>query len=1223
MRQTLKRVCALFLCVVMLCVAYVIPAAAVKDNGIYAIHSVTMETGADTAYVQVTSEQGGVLFVALYHSESGQMLGIGSSDITEAVVRREVSVTVSCARDENATVKAFLCDSDSFAPLCQGVSATGNAIREYCGQFTSDSQVEVANPDGTAQISLSAPNFAHAVSLLFTQNPAQAITKDALRIYVNGHPEDSIEYRFTADSQSPEDVKDAFLSEVSRELVVDAITQTEYFEGETKVSSVAPLSAGNGNVNMVSLFSAEGNHSEIGENLTEYFRESDAQYLLNKNNYGYVSSVEQFRTSLFFQNAVRWSDLLINTGIEADLDTCMKILTSIIGLYDLDNAGELTAQKERDNLKSAKDYAMDLTDLAMNAVSVYSEFLDDAPLKDAFSKAIDGLDVIRKNTAGWIQTLSSLETMTQDYAVARDFLILIEQNANGNLKKAASILRGGLANTFCAELGLVADRITDDGNQIGQFIFDDFFIDALKATTEYQTDESTQLFVDFGEDFLSGVSVVKNSWDLGTAIGKLVGNVVVGGENLIARVHEMEVLYDIGVILQNALADVTHQFNNAYAGNGDEETAVQKYVSLSRYLVTIRIRGEYCLYSIVAHDAGLLSWCRKGSASDAEKWYHSKAAVLISIRDRLNRILETSPGSPNAPIIAIGQFNGHTYYLFDTLMTPPQAEEFCLGMGGYLASITSQEEMDFAATMFDKGGEDGYLIGATDRDVEGVWKWMNGEPWDYSNWYPGGSAGTYEPNNGFGGGSENYCFAEKSRGWRWVDSFGEYDNYTSKFGVLCEFDIGQSPPSYTVTFDSNGGTVATESMEVAAGQTISNLPTALREGYRFAGWNMAADGSGAAFSADTAVNKNITVYAQWATAHDIPVDAVYFNGHAYKLYSQSMTWDEAQAHFESLGGHLITITSQDEQNFINSYVSTLDRAYVWIGLRHPWEQWVTGEAVTFTNWGDGEPDGWSGQYYGCLLTSGELGGGSYHIGAGQWDDWQGPRTYSLCEWDDMNGYHVVTFNPNGAVDILPSVVVGAGQSVASLPDVSRYGYAFDGWSTSPDGHGEFFTIDTPVYEDMTVYAQWRKRVAIVPDDAVYYHGHAYKLMDEYYTWAEAKAVCENDGGHLITITDENEQSFLMEYVDNTGTRNLYWIGLFCDEDGTWGWVTGESLDYDNPGKLEIDYWGPAPYACAYCNFGSKGRWADFQYQGFIPNDGSNNFRYPSDFGFICEWDCVG
>ena len=117
MRQALKKVCALFLCAVMLCSYCVFPVAAVKGEGICAIHSVTMENGTNTAYVQVTSKGGSVLFVALYNSNSGQILGIGSSDISESVTRKEVPVTVSYTKDDSTTVKALLVDNES-KPLC-------------------------------------------------------------------------------------------------------------------------------------------------------------------------------------------------------------------------------------------------------------------------------------------------------------------------------------------------------------------------------------------------------------------------------------------------------------------------------------------------------------------------------------------------------------------------------------------------------------------------------------------------------------------------------------------------------------------------------------------------------------------------------------------------------------------------------------------------------------------------------------------------------------------------------------------------------------------------------------------------------------------------------------------------------------------------------------------------------------------------------------------------
>jgi hypothetical protein len=51
----------------------------------------------------------------------------------------------------------------------------------------------------------------------------------------------------------------------------------------------------------------------------------------------------------------------------------------------------------------------------------------------------------------------------------------------------------------------------------------------------------------------------------------------------------------------------------------------------------------------------------------------------------------------------------------------------CQGEGAYLATITSQEELDFVAqrtAMFTEP-----YIGANDLSVEGEWVWQNGEPW--------------------------------------------------------------------------------------------------------------------------------------------------------------------------------------------------------------------------------------------------------------------------------------------------------------------------------------------------------------------------------------------------------------------------------------------------------------------------------------------------------------
>lgn len=48
----------------------------------------------------------------------------------------------------------------------------------------------------------------------------------------------------------------------------------------------------------------------------------------------------------------------------------------------------------------------------------------------------------------------------------------------------------------------------------------------------------------------------------------------------------------------------------------------------------------------------------------------------------------------------------------------------------------------------------------------------------------------------------------------------------------------------------------------------------------------------------------------------IPDDAVMFNGSNYKIFDDIMTWYEANEFAESLGGHLATITSNEEQQFL-------------------------------------------------------------------------------------------------------------------------------------------------------------------------------------------------------------------------------------------------------------------------------------------------------------------
>jgi len=331
-----------------------------------------------------------------------------------------------------------------------------------------------------------------------------------------------------------------------------------------------------------------------------------------------------------------------------------------------------------------------------------------------------------------------------------------------------------------------------------------------------------------------------------------------------------------------------------------------------------------------------------------------------------------------------------------------------------------------------------------------------------------------------------------------VDSFGlmfSADGYLdwstdvdrSKRSVI-NVDAQMIPNTYTVSFHPVMGSGTMESLTVKGGTAFS-LPMCTftpPENMKFSAWSI--DGkSYSPGSTYTSSGGDVEVYASWEKKL-IPDDVAIYNGHAYKVYQAKATWSNAQTLCAASGGHLVTITSSGEQDFVASYGSSFGfSGYMWIGCSHPWNTWVNGEPMSYSNWGDGEPDGWSGQYFGCMLLNDEYRGGSYHIRPGQWDDWQGPRTYYMCEWDTVD-CHEVSFNLNGFAGSLDSINALSG-CAANLPVPTRDGYTFSGWNTSPDGSGATITSTTAISSNLTLYAQWTKMNAAIPESAVRYNGN--------------------------------------------------------------------------------------------------------------------------------------
>ena len=129
------------------------------------------------------------------------------------------------------------------------------------------------------------------------------------------------------------------------------------------------------------------------------------------------------------------------------------------------------------------------------------------------------------------------------------------------------------------------------------------------------------------------------------------------------------------------------------------------------------------------------------------------------------------------------------------------------------------------------------------------------------------------------------------------------------------------------------------------------------------------------------------------------------------------------------------------------------------------------------------------------------------------------------------------------------------------------------------------------------------------------NGHRYQVFDTSMRWTEAEEYCESLGGHLVTITSEEEQKYIIDSLLPSGTKNTYFIGLFRDTStSSWSWVTNESFDYTN-----WDYGEPnnttENYVHMYCNIGNYGTWNNTL--DYVSGSWSHS---TSNCGFICEWE---
>lgn len=318
--------------------------------------------------------------------------------------------------------------------------------------------------------------------------------------------------------------------------------------------------------------------------------------------------------------------------IEPNKDQYMLALVNIMRTYESENAASMTEQNQMDNTKELKDYLFDVVDIELgitNVSGVWDEMKEEARI------AISGMTQSLADMDDWSKGLAVLETTLQNYEKFDIFLQLVETNSEGVLKEAATDLRAGLSELMKTRLSTYGELLLGSAEKAAlvfkDAIFDKAWMDWMKSIDVSNASKGYKWLTNYNIFYFDTLQWIT----LGVEIGKLVGNLSMGAEDVMAYIVEIKAVHDISVVLENELENIKYSFQK---DNSEvTESDVQKYITYGNYLISCRLRGQYCMTAIYLQPS-LRNLFSGDTAKNAESLYNRLTSNLLNIKKKLDAI---------------------------------------------------------------------------------------------------------------------------------------------------------------------------------------------------------------------------------------------------------------------------------------------------------------------------------------------------------------------------------------------------------------------------------------------------------------------------------------------------------------------------------------------------------------------------------------------------------
>ncbi|XFA99145.1 leucine-rich repeat protein [Candidatus Izemoplasma sp. B36] len=287
---------------------------------------------------------------------------------------------------------------------------------------------------------------------------------------------------------------------------------------------------------------------------------------------------------------------------------------------------------------------------------------------------------------------------------------------------------------------------------------------------------------------------------------------------------------------------------------------------------------------------------------------------------------------------------------------------------------------------------------------------------------------------------------------------GTYTNITSDVTLLALYTVN----TYTVEFDSAGGSEITTLTDIPYGSTISlSIPD--KEGYYFAGWFVGTTINDSQFTSNDTINNNITLYARWEEAGYI-VNFVDYD--ATVLLTQRVTFGFSATAPDNPTREGYVFDSWDVSFMQVSSNLTVTALYIPIDY-----------TVTFdSNGGTLVEDYIAGYETDLPELSNPIKVGHDFIGWFIDSELLTPYSQTTMPLDGMTLYakwelstYQIIFNTVGG-DPITSIEVTYGTVINSVPNATKLDCVFSGWQLNDSDFNLPYTY--LVESDITLVASW-------------------------------------------------------------------------------------------------------------------------------------------------------